>query len=102
MGYLPTTEAPIVEIHPNARVIDIGAAAAKTMPAHARYRYKQGVIYVMDDGRQISSELRALTKPKLAERLERTRGNISGGEMFACFRGDEYCGTVLKMSLMLR
>ena len=62
-------DAPVVTLTVVGTPEDVGAAAMKAMPSHCRYRYKQPVVYTLEDGTQFASNIAAPTKPKLASRI---------------------------------
>jgi hypothetical protein len=96
-------EPRIIAVEPFGPITDIGADVAKSIPAHSRYRYRQSVRYTTEDGQAIDTTMHALTKPKLAERIERQARSAQDGELFANIgSAGDYRGTILKMSLIPR
>lgn len=78
-----TAEIRIVQLELTSPVADIGAAAAKSLPASERWRYAVAADYVLETGERVSTTIRGLTHPKLAQRVESTKNNIERGAMFA-------------------
>lgn len=76
-------EVRIVQVELVSEVKDIGAGMAKLLPASARFRYSVEVHYVLETGERVGTEIRGLTRPKLAQRVESTKSNIERGGMFA-------------------
>lgn len=76
-------EMPVVEMEIIGSVEDIGASASKALSPGSRYRYAQQVMYVLEDGERFATVLRALTKPKLQERIDNQRRYIANREVFA-------------------
>lgn len=97
----PLVDVAIVSVS-FGTVTDIGAAAAKCIPSHSRYRYRQALTYTLEDGRQLDGTITAISKPKLAQRATDRTAAIARKEFFASFRGDAYSGTTQKFSLMPR
>jgi hypothetical protein len=76
-------EIKIVSVGTTSAVRDVGALAAKVMPACHRYRYIQDVRYTLEDGQVIDSQLRGLTKPKLAKNIQSAAEAAANGSSFA-------------------
>lgn len=95
------TDTRITKVETVGGVNDVGAFVAKSMPAHARYRYKQALIYTLEDGRQMTGDERGLTRPKLQQAIERKVEYARGGALFATFHDGRFTGTAVKFSLML-
>ena len=93
------SEVPVLSVEATGEIVDLGAAAAKTMPLGKRHRYTRGIVHVLKDGRRIESEVGALTKPKLAERIEHTRQYASNGELSMIFHDDRHVGTSIKFKV---
>ncbi len=75
-------------------VEDIGAEASKVMSPGTRYRYKLRGRYILEDGREIAALFRAMTRPKLQERVASTERHVAAGAMKAEFSDNgEYWGT---------
>jgi hypothetical protein len=99
---IPSTETPVVDLVITGEVFDVGPGATKHLSPQHRYRYTQTCSYHLADGRQTFGEIRALTRPKLAAKVQRLRDNIARAELFAVHRGSRYCGLATKLSLMMR
>jgi len=76
-------DTPVVEMTVTGRQEDIGAEESKKFPPGSRYRYAQRVVYLLDDGTQFETYLRALTKPKLQKRIDDQFRYIANREVFA-------------------
>ena len=97
------TDVRIVSAETIDPIEDIGAAAAKSIPSHARYRYSQKLTYMLDNGQSLPGVVRALTRPKLQDALARKMRAVEQGELFASFRDGVYSGGIVqKFSLMMR
>ena len=81
--YTPPLECKIVGVEVSDSIIDIGAAAAKALPPGRRIRYSREVIYKLDNGESVKSQVSGATKPKLQERVESTKNNVKLGCMLA-------------------
>ena len=87
------SECKISSVRLSDGVLDIGAAASKAIPSHARYRYVQQVTYLLEDGREVPGSWRAMSKPKLKEQCERNLAGIARGAWSATFHDGEFLGT---------
>jgi hypothetical protein len=92
MPGLDQKDPVITALELDGGVIDIGKEASLAMPASRRYRYKQRVIYTLDDGRKIGSEMTGDTKPKLAKAIENKRRYIAEGNLQAIIRDGAFIG----------
>jgi hypothetical protein len=61
----------------NPQIQDIGKEAAAALPPGRRYRFYYEGNYTLADGREIATNVRALTKPKLQTRLADTYRHIT-------------------------
>ena len=93
------TEARVVRVEVAGSIEDVGAAAARSMPPGIRHRYTQPIRFMLEDGTKVPSYARALTKPKLAQRIERYARNAEEGSLFVSFHDGVYWGTILKFSI---
>jgi len=80
---LQDKELRVIRVESTMQFKDIGAAASKLLPSHARYRYEAPIIYTLEDGTQIPSVLRDLTKPKLLKKLANETRWANEGIKFA-------------------
>lgn len=90
----------ITKIEVIGPIEDVGAAAAKAMPPGSRYRYHQAGRITMADGSTDTYGFRALTKPKLAERIRTTEEYVASRCIFAEYNdAGERWGTCVKMHI---
>ena len=94
-------EVLITKIETNGSIIDIGAEAAKAIPSHSRYRYKQPIKFTLQDNRVVESEIRATTKPKLKDFYESRFQSVEVGAVSAQMLGDQYMGYVTRLKIGL-
>jgi hypothetical protein len=88
----------IIKLHlTDPAVKDIGKDAAKALPPGRRHRFYYEGFYKLGDGREIPAKIRALTKPKLEERLADTLRHIEKGMLTY----DENIGVLLTFTARL-
>jgi len=58
---------------------DIGKEASAALPPGRRHRYYYEGTYTLADGREIPTRVRAMTKPKLEDKLATTRRHVAQG-----------------------
>jgi hypothetical protein len=77
---------------PTGPIIDLGPNAAKAMPPGHRHRYRQEGTLTMADGSTERSVIVALTKPKLADAIQRRHESIARQTLHADYLDGDYCG----------
>lgn len=75
-------EQQVIKVQERGGIIDIGPDAPKSMQPCYRYRYKIQLVYTTADNEEHVGEARALTKPKLAQRLQQIRNQVDSHELF--------------------
>lgn len=63
-------EQRVVKVVVGDEITDIGEAECKKLPPGRRYRYSRKCKYHLENGEIVDSEVRGLTKPKLAARAK--------------------------------
>ncbi len=78
-----TEDIAAVAVEYSDQLIDIGAEASNRMPPGSRYRFARKHTFTLANGERVDGEVRAMTKPKLAKRIESEKLYVSKGCVFA-------------------
>lgn len=82
-----TEDIQVVAVEYGDKLLDIGAASAKSLPPGRRYRYAREHTLILKDGQRVEGTIRAMTKPKLAERIASEQDDVAKGRM-SCSQSD--------------